>query len=123
MTIPDLLLLLLLLACIAYFFAKKRRKKISNTANSDLLQVGTLKGSGCNFQEFQPLNYLSLRQSESTALHGVSVYSFKLVDDTLSDTDVETSVSSAVVALVKDGFKPHVNAVSSGCSLVFYITY
>jgi hypothetical protein len=122
MTIPDLLLLLLLLACIAYFFAKKRKKKISNTVDSDSLQVGTLKGSGCN-PELQPLNYLSLRQSESTALHGVSVYSFKLVDDTLTDTDVETSVSSAVAALVKDGYKPHVNAVSSGCSLVFYITY
>jgi hypothetical protein len=121
----------MVIAIVAYFVLKRRKKKLEASNTNEALGAQSLR---------QPVNYLSLRQSEARAIHGVSVYSFKFADtadtensssgpcDSLpfncyTDLECEHQLTSAINALVSDGYTPHVNAVCSISRVIFYITY
>jgi hypothetical protein len=119
MTIPDLLLLLLLLACIAYFFAKKYRKKAAKKADTG----SDIQSDSLSSAFIQPVPHIA-RQSETLALHGISVYSFNVCEaDGINDSEAETCLTEQVEVLSKLGYKPHVSCICNNVCFVFYITY
>jgi hypothetical protein len=143
----DIILFLLIIACIAFFVYRRRKKQAAKPTG-----IPSLPNIPTNYDNNAPLNYMALRHTSSVpALHGVSIYIFKISDslpsetgingcingctdgspstgftDSIpyySDTDSELQVTDAITALTKDGYSPSLNTLINNNLLVFYITY